>query len=101
MRKIYLEDTPLQDAQREFLEKITFDRKVEWVRTTEALGRITADPVYAKVSMPNYNASAMDGVAVAAAKTYGADEQNPVRLKRGVDYEIVDTGDPIPPGFDA
>lgn len=101
MRKIYLEDTPLQDAQREFLEKITFERKVEIVRTSEALGRVTAEPVYAKVSMPNYHASAMDGVAVLAAKTYGADEKNPVRLQRGSEYEIVDTGDPIPHGFDA
>jgi putative molybdopterin biosynthesis protein len=101
MQKIYLEDTPLQDAQREFLEKITFDKKVEWVRTTDALGRVTAEPVFAKVSMPNYNASAMDGVAVLAVNTYGADEQNPVYLKRGDDYKVVDTGDPIPSGFDA
>lgn len=101
MRKIYLEDTPLQEAQREFLKKITFNRKVEWVPTTDALGRVTAEPVYAKVSMPNYHASAMDGVAVLANKTHGADEKNPVRLKRGVDYIVVDTGDPIPHGFDA
>jgi putative molybdopterin biosynthesis protein len=101
MRKIYLEDTPLQDAQREFLEKITLERKVEWVRASEALGRVTAKPVFAKVSMPNYHASAMDGVAVLAVKTYGADEKNPVHLKRNEDYEVVDTGDPIPPGFDA
>lgn len=101
MRKIYLEDTPLQDAQREFVEKITFDRKIERVRTTDALGRVTAEPVYAKVSMPNYHASAMDGVAVLAVKTHGADEKNPVRLQQGVDYAIVDTGDPIPSGFDA
>lgn len=101
MRKIYLEDTPLQDAQRKFLKKITFERKAERIRTSEALGRVTAEPVLAKVSMPNYHASAMDGVAVLAAKTYGADEKNPVRLKRAVDYKVVDTGDPIPPGFDA
>ncbi|MDF2961667.1 MAG: molybdopterin molybdenumtransferase [Paenibacillus sp.] len=101
MRKIYLEDTPLQDAQRDFLQRITFERKVELVRTGDALGRVTAEPVFAKVSMPNYHASAMDGVAVLAIKTYGANEKNPVRLKHRVDYKIVDTGDPIPHGFDA
>jgi putative molybdopterin biosynthesis protein len=101
MRKIYLEDTPLQEAQRELLDKITFERKAEWISTREALGRVTADPVFAKVSMPNYHASAMDGIAVSAVKTYEADEKNPIRLKLHEDYEVVDTGDPIPHGFDA
>jgi putative molybdopterin biosynthesis protein len=101
MRKIYLEDTPLQDAQRKFLEAVTFERKLEWVRTSNALGRVTAEPIFAKVSMPNYHASAMDGIAVLAAKTYGADEKNPIRLKCSIDYQVVDTGDPIPHGFDA
>lgn len=101
MRNIYLEDTPLQDAQRLFLERARFERKVEIIPTRAAFGRVTAVPMYATVSMPNYHASAMDGVAVLAKKTHGADEQHPVRLMLGEDYEVVDTGDPIPDGFDA
>lgn len=101
MQKIYLEDTLLQDAQREFIEKVAFEKKIEVIHTSEALGRVTAEPIYAKVSMPNYHASAMDGIALLASKTYAADEKNPVRLKRHKDYEIVDTGDPIPEGLDA
>ena len=42
----------------------------------------------------------MDGIAVAARKTFGADEKNPVRLKQDIDFKYVDTGDPLPPGCD-
>lgn len=101
MRKIYLEDTPLREAQQQLLEAISFEREVEWLPTQEALGRVTAEPVFAHVSMPNYHASAMDGIAVRASSTYGASEQQPIRLKRDVDYQVIDTGDPIPSGFDA
>ncbi|MDR7318437.1 molybdopterin biosynthesis protein [Brevibacillus nitrificans] len=101
MRKIYLEDTPLNEAQRRIANRIQFQPQVEVIPTREALGRVTAQPIYAKVSMPNFHASAMDGIAVKAEKTYGADEQHPVRLRHLVDYVEVDTGDPIPNGFDA
>lgn len=101
MRKIYLEDTPLKEAQQQIANRILFKPRVDVIPTREALGRVTAQPIYAKVSMPNFHASAMDGIAVKAEKTYGADEQHPVRLKYQVDYVEVDTGDPIPDGFDA
>ncbi|WP_029097661.1 molybdopterin biosynthesis protein [Brevibacillus thermoruber] len=101
MRKIYLEDTPLQEAQEQLVKRVRFSPEVEVIPTSQALGRVTAQPIYANVSMPNYHASAMDGIAVKAEKTYGADEQHPVRLKRGEDYVVVDTGDPIPDGYDA
>ncbi|MED4585124.1 molybdopterin biosynthesis protein [Brevibacillus choshinensis] len=101
MRKIYLEDTPLKEAQQQIANRIHFKPLVEVIPTREALGRVTAQPIYAKVSMPNFHASAMDGIAVKAEKTYGADEQHPVRLRYQVDYVEVDTGDPIPDGFDA
>lgn len=101
MRKIYLEDTPLQEAQQRIVESVRFSPQVEIIPTREALGRVTAEPIYAKVSMPNFHAAAMDGVAVKAEMTYGADEQHPVCLKRGEAYVEVDTGDPIPEGYDA
>jgi len=101
MRKIYLEDTPLEYAQKRMADSVRFSPQVEIIPTREALGRVTAEPIYAKVSMPNFHASAMDGVAVKAEMTYGADEQHPVLLKRGSAYIEVDTGDPIPDGFDA
>jgi putative molybdopterin biosynthesis protein len=42
----------------------------------------------------------MDGIAVRSADTLGASETTPVWLDAG-DYDIVDTGDPMPEGRDA
>src|SRR3954454_24353481 len=76
--------------------------RVETVRLglAEAVGRVTAEPVWATRSSPSFDASAMDGIAVRAAETVGASESTPVALAPG-DYVVVDTGDPLPDGFDA
>ena len=66
----------------------------------QAVGRVTAEPVWALTSSPPFDAAAMDGIAVRAADTVGASETSPVRLEGG-SFEIVDTGDPIPGDFDA
>jgi putative molybdopterin biosynthesis protein len=66
----------------------------------EAVGRVTAAPVWAQRSSPSFDASAMDGIAIRAADTVGASESTPVHLDRGA-YVVVDTGDPLPEGFDA
>jgi putative molybdopterin biosynthesis protein len=65
-----------------------------------AVGRVTAEPVWATKSSPPFDAAAMDGIAVHSAETVGAGETAPVRLDAGR-FEIVDTGDPIPGDFDA
>jgi putative molybdopterin biosynthesis protein len=66
----------------------------------QAVGRVTAEPVWARTSSPPFDAAAMDGIAVHASDTVGASETAPVRLDAGA-FEIVDTGDPIPGDFDA
>src|SRR3954471_10159892 len=66
----------------------------------DAVGHVTAAPVWAQRSSPSFDASAMDGIAVRAADTVGASESTPVLLERGA-YVVVDTGDPLPEGFDA
>jgi putative molybdopterin biosynthesis protein len=66
----------------------------------EAVGRVTAEPVWATRSSPSFDASAMDGIAVRAAETIGASESTPVLIDPGR-YVVVDTGDPLPEGFDA
>ncbi len=66
----------------------------------DAVGRVTAEPVWAQTSSPPFDAAAMDGIAVRAAETVGASETSPVRLDAGA-FEVVDTGDPIPGDFDA
>ena len=66
----------------------------------QAVGRVTAEPVWATRSSPPFDAAAMDGIAVRAADTVGAGETSPVVLAGG-SFEVVDTGDPIPGDFDA
>ncbi len=65
-----------------------------------ALGRVTASAVWAVRSSPDYDAAAMDGIAVRAADTYGASESTPLLLPADA-FEVVDTGDPMPSGTDA
>jgi putative molybdopterin biosynthesis protein len=66
----------------------------------EAVGRVTAEAVWATRSSPPFDAAAMDGIAVHAAETVGASETAPVLLDPGR-YIVLDTGDPLPDGFDA
>lgn len=103
MKHSYLNNKSVDEAQREYFEltdKIGFTCKAEEVLVNQAFGRVTAYAVYAKISSPHYNASAMDGICVAASSTYGASEENPVVLTKNM-YETVDTGDAIPDGYDA
>jgi putative molybdopterin biosynthesis protein len=70
------------------------------VAIAEAAGLVTAAPVWATRSSPPFDAAGMDGIAVRAADTLGASETTPVLLEPG-DYDVVDTGDPMPPARDA
>lgn len=72
----------------------------EQVPVTEAVGRVTAGPVRARWSSPAYELAAMDGIAVRAGDVDGASPAAPVRLAPGR-FDVVDTGDPLPPGRDA
>ena len=66
----------------------------------EALGRVTAQPVWAKISSPHYHAAAMDGYALRASDTNGASDRSPVQLADEL-IEPVDTGDALPHWADA
>jgi putative molybdopterin biosynthesis protein len=76
--------------------------RVDTVRLplAQAVGRVTAEAVWASRSSPPFDAAAMDGIAVRAAQTVGAAETTPVLLDPEA-YTVVDTGDPLPDGFDA
>src|SRR6185503_14382037 len=105
-RNVYLRDVPLDDAYRDWFAALdeagwTAPIEGEWVPVTEALGRVTAAPVWARESSPHYYASAMDGIAVRARETIGASETSPLRLQLGSQAFWVDTGDPLPPETDA
>ncbi|HLF88755.1 MAG TPA: molybdopterin biosynthesis protein [Anaerolineales bacterium] len=99
---VYLHDIPLDQAKARFdealhkaglggilgAEEIPLDEN--------ALGRVLAEPVWAKLSSPHYHASAMDGFAVRAKDTDGASPSTPVMLRFDEQTVYVDTGDPLP-----
>jgi putative molybdopterin biosynthesis protein len=104
--RIYLEDIPREEAWRRLedaLEPVGGLEPLpgEEVSLEEALGRVTACPVWAKLSSPHYHAAAMDGVAVRAEETRGASESSPRRLRIGEQAQWVNTGDPMPPDYNA
>lgn len=103
MKHNYLNNTPLDKAKEDYFSHLKskgFDYKTETVMSAEACGRTLSQAVYAKICSPHYNASAMDGVALKAADTYGAGESSPLILTPE-QYTVVDTGDPLPDGCDA
>lgn len=100
-RKIYLQDKPREEAKQELLDAFELPFEKETLKPSEALGRVTAEPIFAGTSMPHYHAAAMDGVAVAAEETYGAHEHHPLHLKQGEQFSYVDTGNAIPSQFNA
>lgn len=105
-RDIYLHDIALDEAIAAW-QRLLADNGLlqplpsETIPLTAALGRITAVPVWAKISAPHYHAAAMDGYAVQAAATHGASETNPKQLVVGQQAFPVDTGDPLPPNTNA
>ncbi|MEW5783745.1 MAG: molybdopterin biosynthesis protein [Bacillota bacterium] len=101
MQKVYLSNTPRREALEIFLNKVDIPRRLETLPTGTALGRVTGNPVFAALSMPGYHAAAMDGIAVRAESTFGASDQNPLRLLPEKGYAHIDTGDPLPAGCDA
>jgi putative molybdopterin biosynthesis protein len=101
----FIHDRPAAEALAAWQEACAVagcPERLEVVRLTldQAVGRVTAEPVWATRSSPPFDAAAMDGIAVHSAETVGASETSPVRLEPG-SFEIVDTGDPIPADFDA
>jgi putative molybdopterin biosynthesis protein len=105
-RNVYLEDKPLEEALEEYMAHLArvgalAPGESETIPVEDAVGRVTAAPVYARISSPHYHAAAMDGVAVRAADTFGASDAIPKRLTLGAQAAVVDTGDPLPEGCDA
>lgn len=103
-RKIYLESVAPSEALERLqaaLTQVGWGPMVETIPVEQALGRITAEPVIARISSPHYNASGVDGVAVKASDTFEARETQPITLTFGEQAFWVDTGDPLPKGCDA
>ena len=99
---VYLHDIPLPQAQERFRQALEAESLWEILEIEElpldenVLERILAEPVWAKISSPHYHASAMDGFAIKAEDTYGAQPTSPFTLKIEDQAKYVDTGDPLP-----
>ncbi len=99
----YLTNIPMEEARSKYLKALQergLHYKVEKVFAVDALDRVTAEAVYAKISTPHYNACAMDGVALDSTLTFGASERAPVHIN-DEDFTWVNTGDQLPEGYDA
>ncbi|MCL2408355.1 MAG: molybdopterin biosynthesis protein [Oscillospiraceae bacterium] len=99
----YLTNLPLDKAKTEYIDRLIQNGmapKTETISVTQAAGRITAEPVYARINSPHYNACAMDGIALMAHLTFGAGETTPVSLT-AEQYTRVNTGDKLPDNCDA
>jgi putative molybdopterin biosynthesis protein len=104
---VYLHDIPLPEAKAR-LEKALQNAGLWRVLGEEiipldegALGRVTSEAIWARISSPHYHASAMDGFALKSEETNGAQPSSPVRLWTGgegqpLQAQYVDTGDPLP-----
>jgi putative molybdopterin biosynthesis protein len=104
---VYLHDIPLAQAQARF-QQVLEEAGLWRVLGTEtipldenALDRVLTESIWAKVSSPNYHASAMDGFAVRAKDTAGAGPSDPLTLQAGASTRYLDTGDPLPLEFNA
>jgi len=102
-RRVYLRMSSVEEARQRLLGALAPVRvcEAEMVAATEALGRVTAAPVFARGSSPHYCAAAMDGFAVQSALTAAASESNLVRLPIPDGARPINTGESMPEGYDA
>jgi putative molybdopterin biosynthesis protein len=102
-RNIYLKMKTLAEARDILFEKFSFEQTLshEALSVPDAVGRVLAEPVFARLSSPNFHAAAMDGIAVSAASTFGASQTRPKTLTVGKDAVYLNTGHVMPEDTDA
>ncbi|MGD8291319.1 MAG: molybdopterin biosynthesis protein [Desulfobacterales bacterium] len=102
-RNVYLKMKTLEETREIIHEafKVSDVLETEIIPVPEAVNRILAQPVQAKISSPHFNAAAMDGVAVKAEITFGASETATKTFSIGRDAFYVNTGHVMPADTDA
>ncbi len=98
MVKRYLSLISLDEARERIAGEFAPPAHTAMAPLQEAAGKITAAPIFTRFSVPETHLSAMDGIAVHSRDTHGASEQHPVRIS---DAARVNTGNVVPPGYDA
>ena len=104
------------DVARETIASLDLAPEAEAVPLREARGRVLAERVDADLDVPGFDRASVDGYALRAADTFGADEADPVALRlvgevhagSEPDVEVgagecaeISTGAVLPPGADA
>jgi len=98
----YLQSVPLEEALnilKDVHKSSSYVPQKETISVYDSLHRIAFSSVYAKVSSPSYNASAMDGITTKSFLTENASESTPITIEKE-DYLQVNTGNVIPDQFD-
>ncbi|MEM3726231.1 MAG: molybdopterin biosynthesis protein [Candidatus Bathyarchaeia archaeon] len=116
-RKVFRKLVSVEEAKRILYAHFTPKPVgIEAVPLTQAYGRVLAEDVQAQIDVPPFDRATMDGFAVHAEDTFGAEEEKPVILEivgkigagerpeidveKGQAVEI-STGAPIPKGANA
>jgi putative molybdopterin biosynthesis protein len=97
-RNVYLDMKTLKDAKQILFDGFPLAEVLssEAVSTPDAVGRVLAEPIMARLSSPSFHAAAMDGIAVKAEDTFGTSETNPMNLIIGKGAFYVNTGNVLP-----
>ena len=90
-QKQFLNVVTREEAERRFRAAVPFDPlDPEDCPLEQLLGRVLAAEVRAPIDVPGFTRSNMDGFALRAADTYGADEETPAILR--LNAEVLATG---------
>ncbi|MDI9646422.1 MAG: molybdopterin biosynthesis protein, partial [Archaeoglobales archaeon] len=115
-RKIFRKVVKLDEAVKIVESFCMLKEEFERIPILLAHSRVLAEDVYAKIDVPPFDRAAMDGYALKAEDTFGADEERPVKMKivgkieagEIPDFEIksgeaaeISTGAAIPKGANA
>lgn len=103
-RTRYLNKKSLAETLAVFVDALPIRRREpELIPVQDSLHRITAEPIFARISAPHYHGAAMDGIAVRAEDTFGASEAQPLAFDlspephgRSRTFVCVDTGQSLP-----
>ena len=102
-RNVYLNMKTLPEAREIVFSHFSSLRQpvAETIPVPDAVGRVLAEPVAARISSPHFHAAAMDGIAVRAEDTFGASESRPKELVVGQNAFYLNTGHVLPEGCNA
>ncbi|MFC7202531.1 molybdopterin biosynthesis protein [Haloferax namakaokahaiae] len=109
-------DLASPEAAHETIDSLALDPDTETVSLADSRGRVLAERIDAEMDVPGFDRASMDGFAVRARDTFGADEMDPIELELAgavhagsePDVEVepgtaveISTGAVMPPGADA